>query len=116
MAPPPSAPTVGPQICATTSTPRQRRPTRRNAVMSRRRVLVAATPTDAGRDALALGVKLARPVGAEIVLGGVVTAHGASLGARADALREQLETLRGAGPHDVPIAVEIVSATSVLRG
>ena len=84
--------------------------------MGHRTVLVAATPADAGHDALALGIDLARPLGGELVVGGVVTGHGKTSDARADALREELETLRATAPHDVPSSVEVVIATSVLRG
>jgi nucleotide-binding universal stress UspA family protein len=77
-------------------------------------VLVAPPPGRGGRDALALGVQLARPFGAEIVLAGALGP--ADDQSAADVLRRRLDELRASAPGDLPMSVETVAAPSILRG
>ena len=79
-------------------------------------VLVAATPDDRGRDALALGLSLARPVGAGMVVADVVRNAGGRVGSALDAVLEQLKALRDEAPGDIEITVEVIASTSILAG
>lgn len=85
-----------------------RRARGRSVAGMHRTILVAATADDAGLAALALGVELARPVGAVIVLAGVA-------GGRYDmpedeaSLRARLQALAGSAPHDVTVRVEVAA-------
>lgn len=84
-----------------------------------RTILVAATPDDAGREAFALAVALARPIGAQVVLGAVEEVHGGipSRGADGlDALLAGLEPLRENAPPDVPVSVDGTRSRSVAHG
>ncbi len=82
-----------------------------------RTILVAATPDEAGRDALALGVELARPLGAQLVLASVEAAHGARAWAGEDegALYE-LRAMANGAPGDIPVSVERTEAGSLMQG
>ena len=72
-------------------------------------VLVAAMPDERGREALALGVILARPLGAQIVLAGVSRARG---GEASSQLLDEMTDVARSAPLDVAISVEVVSWTS----
>jgi len=72
-------------------------------------VLVAATFDERGREALALGVMLARPIGARLVLASVAPQHGRQDG---DVLADQMSELASRAPSDVEISVEVVTSPS----
>lgn len=86
------------------------------------RVVVGVHGDDASsRDAVALGVRLARLLDERLVLSCVwVTSFGPldPLGDDAvrEAVEEELRTLRALVPDDVPASTELRTATSVLRG
>jgi nucleotide-binding universal stress UspA family protein len=77
-----------------------------------RTVLVAAAAGEAGHDALALGIALARPFGAEVILAGVASGHGLRHPSP-QALLPELERLRDAAPTDLPVSVRTSTARSL---
>ncbi len=81
-------------------------------------ILVAANPEESARQALAFAVELARPVGGRLVLAGVVLGHGRRPTSAAELRRahHELEALRNASGCGVPMAVEVISSPSLLRG
>ena len=81
-------------------------------------ILVAANPQESARQALAFAVELARPVGGRLVLAGVVLGHGRRPTSAAELRRahHELEALRNASGCGVPMAVEVISSPSLLRG
>jgi nucleotide-binding universal stress UspA family protein len=84
-----------------------------------RTIVAAITPQDAAAPALELAVRLARPLGAGVVLGGVVEGHRHGRehrGPGLDRLVGELGALTGDAPHDVPVAVDGVTASSAVRG
>lgn len=84
-----------------------------------RTVLAAATAEDTGREALALAVELARPIGARVVLGGVVPErHGRITHGHPgpNELKAHLNNLRRGAPADIHVDVEVTSAPGVLEG
>lgn len=88
---------------------------------SPRTVIVGARHEEQGRDALALGVALARLLGARLVLVGVYLAPlGSGDGVYETALRGELtralDRLRATAPSDVETSGRAVGATSVVRG
>jgi nucleotide-binding universal stress UspA family protein len=80
-----------------------------------RTVLVAATAGEAAHDALALGVALARPFGAGVVLAGVAPLRGRRA-EPPDTLLRELERLRETAPSDLPVSITTTASASVLRG
>jgi nucleotide-binding universal stress UspA family protein len=90
----------------------------RQADPPHRVILVGATADEPGHDALALGVALARALGAQVVLAGVAVQHGGPPRPDhgLDATLHALYALRDDGPSDVPITVQGITSTSVLRG
>lgn len=80
-----------------------------------RTILVAAHADEAGHDALALGIELARPAGADVVLAGVATGRHRG-DAELDAILAGLQPLRDGAPLDVPVSVEAIGAESVVAG
>ena len=70
------------------------------------------------RQALAFAVELARPVGGRLVLAGVVLGHGRRPTSAAELRRahRELDALRNASGCGVPMAVEVISSPSLLRG
>jgi nucleotide-binding universal stress UspA family protein len=84
-----------------------------------RTILVAMTPDEAGRDALALGVELARPSGANVILGGVVVQRrGRPVyeGSAFDELLTRLRELSRRRAYDVAVSAEVVMSASVPLG
>ena len=73
-----------------------------------RTIVVAAAHWQPLRDAFALGVDLARPRGAEVVLARV------DIGTTQPA--PELDALRESAPHDVPVSSVVVSGGSVEKG
>jgi nucleotide-binding universal stress UspA family protein len=84
-----------------------------------RTILVAMTPDEAGRDALALGVELARPSGAQVILGGVVVQRRGRpvyQGSAFDELLGRLRELSRRRAYDVAVSAEVVMSASVPLG
>ncbi len=81
-----------------------------------RPVLVVATPGEHGRDALSLGVNIARPLGAPLVLAGVARTHTRHQAREREALHEHLVGLREHAPPDVEVSVDVMAAPAQLRG
>lgn len=75
-----------------------------------RQIMVAATPDDAGRDAVTLAVELARLTGAGLVLAGVEP-RGLLV-----ELREGLERLRAAVPEEIPSKIDAMTSDSLVGG
>lgn len=76
--------------------------------------LVAASPDDRGRDALALGARLARAFGARLILAHVVASTGRHVDSDLDAALERMKALRDEAPADIEVAVEVIAAPSLL--
>jgi nucleotide-binding universal stress UspA family protein len=81
-----------------------------------RPVLVVATPGERGRDALTLGVNIARPFGAPLVLANVAPTHGRHHAQERVELLDHLVRLRERAPSDLEVTVEVMAAPSQLRG
>lgn len=79
-------------------------------------ILVAAAPSVRGRDALALGVSLARALGAQIVLVDVAREDRRDEGEERDGLLYQLNELSASAPQDIEVSITVATAPSRLRG
>lgn len=79
-------------------------------------ILVAAAPSERGRDALALGVSLARPLGTRLVLVDVAPEDRRDDGEERNRLLEQLDDLRASAPQDLEVSITVAIAPSRLRG
>jgi nucleotide-binding universal stress UspA family protein len=81
-----------------------------------RPVLVVATPGEHGRDALALGVNIARPLGAPLVLASVRRTNGRHHPDEREKLLDRLVHLRERAPSDVTVSVDVMDSPSQVRG
>lgn len=81
-----------------------------------RPVLVVATAGEHGRDALALGVNIARPLDAPLVLGHVARTHSRHHGQERAALVDELIHLSEHAPSDLDVSVDVMASPSQLRG
>lgn len=81
-----------------------------------RPVLVVATPGERGRDALTLGVNIARPLGAPLVLANVARTHSRHHAQERELLLSHLLHLRERAPSDLEVSVDVRASPSQLRG
>jgi nucleotide-binding universal stress UspA family protein len=81
-----------------------------------RPVLVIASPGERVTDALALGVNIARPLGAPLVLATVARTHGRHHADDRDKLLDRLDDLRERVPSDLDVTVDVMPAPSQSRG
>lgn len=84
-----------------------------------RTVVAAVTDRVAAEPALALAIALARPLGANVILAGVVERHGhepPTGDSRLNRLVDALDTLAEAAPGDVPVETDGRAASSTVRG
>jgi nucleotide-binding universal stress UspA family protein len=80
-----------------------------------RTILIAATPDDAGRAALALGVALARPIGAQLVIAGIATGR-YDMPADEAARAELMQPLLAGVPADLHATLEVLDSDTVKHG
>lgn len=83
-----------------------------------RTIVVAVTDRATAAPAVDLGIALARPAGARLVLGAVAHHHGISRASAHEpprALVEACRSLADAVPHDVPAEVDTITSTSMAR-
>ncbi len=81
-----------------------------------RPVLVVATPGEHAPDALTLGVNIARPLGAPLVLANVARKHSRHHTHEREMLLDQLVRLRERAPSDLEVSVDVMVSLSQLRG
>lgn len=81
-----------------------------------RPVLVVATPGEHGPDALTLGVNIARPLGAPLVLANVARTHSRHHAQEREMLLDHLVRLRERAPSDLEVTVDVMASPSQLRG
>lgn len=81
-----------------------------------RPVLVVATPGEHGPDALTLGVNIARPLGAPLVLANVARMHSRHHAQEREMLLDHLVRLRERAPSDLEVSLDVMTSPSQLRG
>ncbi|MEO7514055.1 MAG: universal stress protein [Gemmatimonadaceae bacterium] len=81
-----------------------------------RPILVFATPGEHGADALTLGVNIARPLGAPLVLANVARTHSRHHAHEREMLFDHLVHLRERVPSDLEVSVDVIASPSQLRG